>query len=216
MDKPTQPATPELDKANKVHVRSRGELLRLTLLLEALATATKAELRKRLIDVHEQEGVFETVKTHYGEVYAAQTQPRGVVKDQERLADFLEQHTGLTIRREVREISSSGLESFLSEHLTPVVHVTNEQIAELPGETYVFSPDDSGGFIEATDAQLAEVDREFEVVDRQGRLVPGVVWFTGGTVHNVTVKGAVSAVSRARRVAKQYATGEIDWADLPW
>lgn len=186
--------------------RSRGELLRLSLLHEALADALKAELKARLVDAYEREQLFESVKTHYGEAWASQKQPRGIVKDQEALADFLEQHTGLTIRREVREISPSGLEAFLAEQLTPVVC-----------ETY----DENGSVVDphvrpATEEELAEPGREFKVHDKHGREVPGVVWFTGGTLHNVTVKGSTAVAARYRKAAKLYATGERDMDELPW
>ena len=186
--------------------RSRSELLRLALLHAAIADALKAELKGSILNAYEKERVFEKVSTTFGEAWAARKQARGVVKDTEALADFLEQHTALTIRREVREISPSGLESFLAEQLTPVVW-----------ETY----DEYGSVVDpywrpATEDELAEPDHEFRVHDKHGREVPGVVWFTGGTLHNVTVKGDTAAEARYRRLAKLYATGEREVDDLPW
>ena len=187
-------------------MRSRGELLRLSLLHAALADALKAELKTRFVDAYEKAHEFESVRTNAGEAYATQTQPRGVVKDTEALADFLEQHTGLTIRREVREVSPSGLEAFLADQLTPMVW-----------EHY----DENGSVVNphlrpATEEELAEPGREFEVQDKHGRPVPGVVWFTGGTLYNITVKGAKPLEARYRKLAKQYATGAVDADILPW
>jgi hypothetical protein len=178
------------------------------LLHAALADALKAELKARLLDAYEQERVFESVKTNYGEAYTSQTQPRGRVTDEMAFHDFLEQNTALTIRREVREVSGSGVELFLTE-LTPVVWQAEQECDHPEGDC------DEGSWREATEEELAEADRLFEVKDKLGRVVPGVVWFTGGTVHNVTVKGDGTAGARLRRVAKQYATGAYQAGDLP-
>lgn len=200
-------------------MRSRGELLRLSLLHKALASALEAELKSRILDAYEHERVFESVKTNYGEAYAAQTQPRGVVKDEEPFHDYLEEYTSITIRQEVRVASPSGVDSFLAESITPVVFVAEEELGKIPGHVRVFFQRpglEPGGYREAEEEELAEPGKEFPVVDRQGRLVPGVSWFTGGTVHNVTMKGSSAASTRARRLAKQYATGEVELGDLPW
>lgn len=190
--------------------RSRGELLRLSLLHAALADALKAELKTALLNSYEKEQVFEKVSTGYGEAWAARKQARGVVKDNEALADFLEQHTGLTIRREVREVSPSGLEAFLAEAITPVVWQAEQECEHPEGDC------DEGSWRPATEEELAVPGQEFQVQDQRGRDVPGVVWFTGGTLHNVTVKGDSTAEARFRRLAKLYATGERDVEDLPW
>lgn len=187
-------------------MRSRAELLRLSMLHAALAEALKAELKAALLNSYEKEQVFEKVSTNFGEAWAARKQPRGVVKDTEALADFLEQHTALTIRREVREISPSGLEAFLADGLVPVMVDTYDEYGSIV-DPYLRP---------ATEEELAEPGREFEVQDKHGRLVPGVAWFTGGTLHNVTVKGDTTAEARYRRLAKKYATGERGLDDLPW
>lgn len=187
--------------------RGRAELLRLTLLHAALADALKAELKARLLDAFENERVFESVKTNYGEAYTSQTQPRGRVSDQMAFHDFLEQHTALTIRHEVREVSGSGVEVFLSE-VTPVVWVNQDDCGTSLAEDECF-------WREATEEELAEPDQTYAVKDKLGRVIPGVQWFTGGTVHNVTVKGDGAAGARLRRMAKQYAVGAYQAEDLP-
>jgi hypothetical protein len=186
-------------------VRSREERLALHALHKAAAAALEASLKSEAIDEYEAHGSAATWR--FGEdqedlVVASVAHSHAEATDQEAMLDFLEQHTSLTIRREVREVSEEGLKTWLAT-LEPMVEIEGKD----PEENFpIWRP--------ATAKERREPGATFPCRDSHGRMVSGVRWVAGGKLSSVAIRLSSPTKRLAGTLARQYADGDLDWANL--
>jgi hypothetical protein len=191
-------------------MRSREERLRLHALHKAAATALEASLKSEAIDEYEEHHSAATWR--FGEdqedlVVASVEHSHAEAADQEAMLDFLEQHTALTIRREVREVNQDALKTWLGE-LEPMVWQPEQQCDHPEGDC------DEGSWRPATAKERREPGATFDCRDAHGRMVPGVRWVAGGKLATVAIRLSNPTKRLAGTLAKQYADGDLDWTNL--
>lgn len=185
-------------------MRSREERLALHALHRAAAAALEASLKTEAIDEYEAHGSAATWR--FGEeqedlVVASVAHSHAEPTDQETMLDFLEQHTALTIRREVREVHPEALKDWLAS-LEPMVPIEGQD----DEEPTIWRP--------ATAKERREPGATFACRDSHGRMVPGVRWVAGGKLSSVAIRLSSPTKRLAGTLAKQYADGDLNWENL--